>query len=86
MEDRILHHSDRPEIELRILSFLTHALGPSTEGVAREMGISSDAAAVHLQALVEADRVWSQSGPGARTPGTYPKRAGTSWPSERPRE
>lgn len=67
MEERILHHSDRPEIELRILTFLTHALGPSTEGIAREMGISSEAAAVHLQELSEADRIWSQPGPGGES-------------------
>jgi predicted transcriptional regulator len=62
IEDRLLHHCDRPEIEMKILKFLEHALGPTTDGVAREMGISSDAAAIHLQALNEANRTWSQPG------------------------
>jgi len=58
--ERISHHSDRPEIELRILKFLTHAFGPSTEGIATEMGISPEAIVVHLEALHEANRIWGQ--------------------------
>jgi len=56
----ILHHSDRPVIETRILAFLAQAVGPTTDGIAREMGIPSHAAVVHLQALGEANRIWGQ--------------------------
>jgi hypothetical protein len=60
----ILQRSNRPEIELRILAFLTHATGASTEGIANEMGISVDAAAVHLGLLEEANRIWGQPAHG----------------------
>lgn len=60
----VLHRSDRPEIELRILAFLTRATGASTEGVANEMGISADAAAVHLGLLEAANRIWGQPAHG----------------------
>lgn len=60
LEDRIFHHPDRPEIELRILAFLGRALGPSTQGIAKEMNISSEAAAIHLASLSQAKRVWAQ--------------------------
>ena len=61
----ILHHCDRPEIETRILAFLAHAVGPTTDGIAREMGIPSHAAALHLQALSGMNRVWGQVVHGA---------------------
>lgn len=60
IESHTLHHCDRPEVEVRVLAFLAHAIGPTTEGIARELGISAEAAAVHLHALHEARRIWSQ--------------------------
>ena len=64
IEERIVHHGDRPEIEARILAFVNQALGPSTEGVAAAMGISAPAAAVHLRGLSEANRIWGQPAHG----------------------
>ena len=58
--ERIVRHCERPDIELRILAFLTRALGPSTEGIASEMGISPEAAAVHLELLHGGNRIWGQ--------------------------
>lgn len=60
IEDRILHHCDRPEIEMRILSFLSHAHGPTTEGIATAMSIPRSAAEVHLDALQTSGRIWCQ--------------------------
>ena len=60
MEERILHHSDRPEVELKILAFLANAYGPTTEGIAREMKIPVEAAAIHLKQLHDAARIWGQ--------------------------
>lgn len=60
IEDRIVHHCDRPEIEVHILRFIAHAVGPSTEGIATEMGISTAAAEVHLRELRRARRIWGQ--------------------------
>jgi DNA-binding MarR family transcriptional regulator len=65
LEVGLTHASDRPEIEARILKFLDHASGPTTAGIAAEMGISPKAAAVHLEALEEANRIWSQPSHGA---------------------
>jgi len=70
MEDRLLHHCDRPEIEMKILAFLAHALGPTTDGIAREMDIGPDAALTHLTALHETKRIWGQVEPTG----------GNSWP------
>jgi predicted ArsR family transcriptional regulator len=60
-----VHASDRPEIEAHVLMFLDHASGPTTGGIAAEMGISPEAAIVHLEALEEANRIWSQPSHGA---------------------
>jgi hypothetical protein len=65
LQEGLVHASDRPEVEARILKFLDHASGPTTAGIAAEMGISPRAAAVHLEALEEANRVWSQPSHGA---------------------
>ena len=56
----LLHHCDRPEIEVRILAFLSHAMGPTTGGIARQMGISREAAEIHLRALSSDNRIWGQ--------------------------
>jgi hypothetical protein len=61
----LVRASDRPEIEARILMFLDHASGPTTAGIAAEMGIGPRAAAVHLEALEDANRIWSQPSHGA---------------------
>ena len=60
-----MHASDRPEIEGMILAFLNHSNGPTTAGVAAEMRISPEAAAVHLEELESANRVWSQPSHGS---------------------
>ncbi len=60
IEDRILHHSDRPEVELRILGFLAGARGPTVDGIARELNVSRSAAEAHLRSLENAGRVWAQ--------------------------
>jgi hypothetical protein len=65
LRDGLVHASDRPEIEGRILSFLNHSNGPTTAGVAAEMRISLKAAAVHLSELQGANRVWSQPSHGS---------------------
>jgi DNA-binding MarR family transcriptional regulator len=65
LQEGLVHASDRPEIEARILFFLDHASGPTTAGIAAEMGISPEAAAVHLEALEVANRIWSQPSHGA---------------------
>ena len=65
LEDRLLHCSDRPEIEGKILAFLNHSNGPTTEGIAAEMQISPEAAIVHLEELENANRIWSQPSHGA---------------------
>ncbi len=62
LEDRILHHCDRPLIEMSILSFLEHALGPTSEGIANAMGIGAPAALVHLENLRAFGRVWRATG------------------------
>lgn len=62
-----LHHSGRPKIEMQILAFVARCLGPSTEGIAKEMGISSKAAAVHLETLVAAGRICGQPAHGNET-------------------
>lgn len=62
-----MHHCDRPKIEMQILAFIHQALGPSTEGIAVAMGISNEAAAVHLRALSEANRIWGQPVHGNET-------------------
>lgn len=64
LEERIFHHSDRPEIEMRILHFLAHALSPTTAGIANEMRIGAEAATVHLHALWRAKRIWAQPATG----------------------
>jgi hypothetical protein len=60
LEDRLVHHCERPEIEVRILDFIARAHGPSTEGIAAEMGISPAAAKVHVRQLRKANRIWGQ--------------------------
>jgi len=65
LQEGLVHASDRPEIEAHILTFLAHANGPTTTGVATEMRISPEAAAVHLEALQDANRIWSQPSHGA---------------------
>jgi len=60
-----VHAFDRPEIEGRILAFLNHSNGPTTAGVAAEMRIRPQAAAVHLSELENANRVWSQPSHGS---------------------
>src|ERR1700704_4042269 len=57
----LLHRPDRMEIELRILTFLNHAVGPSTDGIAREMGIGVDLADAFLNLLHEANLIWGQA-------------------------
>jgi hypothetical protein len=61
----LVHASDRPDIEAHILMFLDHANGPTTAGIASEMGISPEAASVHLAELEDANRIWSQPSHGA---------------------
>jgi hypothetical protein len=61
VEDRILHHCDRPMIEMAILAFLNHAQGPTTAGIAKAMGIGSVAAGVHLRNLQAFGRAWCHS-------------------------
>jgi len=61
MGNRLVYLSDRPEIEGRILSFLAHAMGPTTAGVARAMGIGVKAAESHLRTLIAANRIWGQA-------------------------
>jgi hypothetical protein len=58
--EQILHHCDRPDIEVQILGFLRHAVGATTAGIARAMGISTAAAEVHLRCLSDAHRIWGQ--------------------------
>jgi hypothetical protein len=65
LQDGLVHASDRPEIEGRILAFLNRSNGPTTAGVAAEMRISPKAAAVHLSELQNANRVWSQPSHGS---------------------
>ena len=65
LADGLGHAMDRPSIEIRILSFLGHSNGPSTAGIAAEMGISPRAAEVHLSELEHANRVWNQPCHGA---------------------
>jgi len=66
-EDRIVHHCDRPDVEVRILNFLSRAHGPTTDGIASAMGISRGAAEVHLGALKNAGRIWGQRVRGTST-------------------
>jgi hypothetical protein len=61
----LVHASERPEIEGRILAFLNRSNGPTTAGVAAEMRISPKAAEVHLSELRNANRVWSQPSHGS---------------------
>ena len=65
LQEGLVHAFDRPEIEGRILKFLDVGSGPTTAGIAAEMGISPRAAAVHMEALEEANRIWSQPSHGA---------------------
>lgn len=67
IEDRLVHHGDRPQIEALILAFLNRSLGPSTSGVAAATGITPEAAEVHLRALSEAHRIWGQPAHGNET-------------------
>jgi len=60
IEERILHHCDRPDSEVRILTFIANAQGPTTGGIAKEFGISPAAADFHLRELRRANRVWGQ--------------------------
>ncbi len=60
IEDRILHHCDRPEAEMKILDFLSAAHGPTTEGIATALEMPREAAAVHLRSLESLGRVWGQ--------------------------
>jgi predicted ArsR family transcriptional regulator len=62
LEEGILHHSDRPEIEMDILRLLEHSVGPTTEGVAAELGVGVRAAGIHLESLKNANWAWSQRG------------------------
>jgi hypothetical protein len=66
LQEGLVHASDRPEIEGKILVFLSHSNGPTTAGIAAEMRISPKAAAVHLAELENADRVWSQPSHGSQ--------------------
>lgn len=65
LEAGLVHASDRPEIEVRILRFLDRANGPTTAGIAAEMRIRPEAAAIHLAELENADRAWRQPSHGA---------------------
>ena len=67
MEERILHHCDRPDGEVRILAFIAQAQGPTTDGIAKEIGISLAAAEFHLRELRRANRVWGQPVKGNTT-------------------
>ena len=60
IKERILHHCDRPEGEMRILAFIGSAQGPTTDGIAKEFGFSVAAAEFHLRELSQANRVWGQ--------------------------
>ena len=62
LEAGVLHHSDRPEIELDILRLLDNSAGPTAEGIAAKMGVGVRAAIVHLEALRNANWAWSQPG------------------------
>ena len=64
IEEPTLHHSDRPEIEWRILAFVAQAAGPTVDGIASMMGVPPEAAAVHVQNLKDAGRLWGQPGIG----------------------
>ncbi len=64
LEERLIHHCERPEIEVRILDFISHAHGPSSAGIAAEMGISPAAVEVHLRQLRRANRIWRQQSGG----------------------
>jgi predicted ArsR family transcriptional regulator len=82
LEDRLVHHCERPEIEVRILDFIARAHGPSTEGIAAEMGISPAAAKVHLRQLRKADRIWGQPIRGGGM-GWYASQAGRHFLGEK---
>jgi hypothetical protein len=60
IEERSVHHCDRPEIEVRILDFISRAHGPNINGIAAEMGISVAAAEVHVRELQRVRRIWGQ--------------------------
>jgi len=53
-----------PQVEDRILTFLSHANGPTASGIASALGINPQEAAQHVSALNRSNLVWSQSSHG----------------------